>query len=99
MGLETAFPVLYTKLVKTGVISLEKLIELIHFNPCRRFGINMGIKPGQAAGIAVYDLEKSYAVNPEEFQSIGKKYAFCGMEVAGRCLMTVCGDKIPWRQI
>lgn len=99
VGLETAFPVLYTKLVKTGVISLEKLIELMHFNPCRRFGINMGIKPGQAAGIAVYDLEKSYAVNPEEFQSMGRSTPFAGMEVTGRCLMTVCGDKIPWRQI
>ncbi len=99
VGLETAFPVLYTKLVKAGVITLQKLIELMHFNPCRRFGIDMGTAPGQAAGLTLFDLDREYIINPADFQSMGRSTPFAGMAVTGRCLMTVCGDKIPWRQI
>lgn len=83
VGLETAFPVMYTKLVKTGVISLEKLIELMAINPRKRFGIPMG------NDCTVWDLEACFKVNPEEFVSMGKATPFEGMELYGKCIATV----------
>ena len=98
VGLETAFPVLYTKLVKTGVITLEKLIELMSVNPGRRFGFDHGIKSGAKANLCVYDLENKYAVDPENFASMGRSTPFAGWEVYGKCLMTVCDSKIVWEE-
>ena len=99
VGLETAFPVLYTKLVKTGIITLTKLIDLMHYSPCRRFSIDIGLNPGQTAGVTLFDLEANYTVNPDDFNSMGKSTPFEGMDVFGKCLMTVCGDRIPWKRI
>ncbi len=58
VGLETAFPVLYTKLVKPGIISLEKLIELMSVNPAKRFGFDCGIETGKPANLTVIDLNE-----------------------------------------
>lgn len=90
VGLETAFPVLYTTLVKTGIISLEKLIELMSLNPRQRFGIPL------TDDVCVYDLESEYKINPTEFKSKGKSTPFEGMTVVGKNLLTVCGGKAVW---
>lgn len=90
VGLETAFPVLYTYLVKKGIITLEKLIELMAINPRRRFGIT------QTEDICVYDLQSEYIIDPCEFKSKGKSTPFDGMTVSGKNLLTICGGKAVW---
>lgn len=96
VGLETAFPVLYTELVKKGGITLEKLMELLNGNAAKIFGIGAEIKMGAAADLTVFDLNSSYQINPEEFLSMGKSTPFEGRNVYGRCLMTISGGKIVW---
>lgn len=91
VGLETAFPVLYTCLVKEGIISLEKLIELMSVNPRKRFHI-------KDSGICVYDLGKEYAIDPNEFETKGRSTPFSGRKVYGENIMTVIGGKIAWRK-
>ena len=98
VGLETAFAVMYTNFVKAGIISLERLLELMCFNPAKRFGIDAGLEVGKSANLAVFDLNKSYTVNPDEFLSLGRSTPFEGREVYGRCLMTVSNGKIVWRE-
>ena len=83
VGLETAFAVLYTKLVLTGVISLEKLVELMSDAPRKRFGVKSD------PGFTVFDLEEEYEINPESFLSMGKATPFAGWRVRGKCLLTV----------
>ena len=90
VGIETAFPVLYTKLVRGGIITLEKLIELMAINPRRRFGI------AETDDICVYDLENEYKIDPEDFESKGRSTPFDGMTVTGKNLLTVCGGKAVW---
>ena len=84
VGLETAFPLLYTRLVKTGIISLKKLIELLNDNPRRRFGLK------QEDSWCLWDLNDHYVIDEKDFLSKGKASPFKGMEVYGRCLKTVC---------
>jgi len=98
VGLETAFPVLYTKLVRTGVISLEKLIELMCVNPRRIFGLPGGLAEGERADLAVLDLGRRYKINSADFVSMGKSSPFEGMEVFGKNVMTFYkGEKI-WQE-
>lgn len=98
VGLETAFPVLYTKLVRTGIITLEKLTELMCVNPRKIFGISGGLEEGASADIAVLDLGRRYTVNPTDFISKGKSSPFEGMEVYGKNIMTFYkGEKI-WQE-
>ena len=90
VGLETAFPVMYTYLVKKGIITLEKLIELMAINPRRRFGLQ------STDDICVYDLQSEYKIDPGEFKSKGKSTPFDGMTVSGKNLLTICGGKAVW---
>ena len=90
VGLETAFPVLFTKLVKPGIISLERLVELLALNPRKRFGIPMGYD------FTVWDLRKSVTVDPEKFLSKGKATPFEGWELQGECIMTVCDGNVVY---
>ena len=83
VGLETAFAVMYTSFVKTGVMSLEKLVELMSANPRKRFGIELG------NSYTVFDLSKEYTVDPQTFMSMGKATPFEGVKLYGECLMTV----------
>ena len=83
VGLETAFPVLYTGLVKTGKISLERLIEAMSIAPAKRFGID------NSGCFTVFDLNESYDIDPDEFVSMGRATPFEGMEVYGRRISTV----------
>ncbi len=96
VGLETAFPVLYTELVKKGVLSLEQLIDLMHTNPSKRFGIGTPLETGMPANLTVYDLESCYTINPDDFLSMGKSTPFSGREVYGKCKMTLYKGNIVW---
>ena len=87
VGLECAFPVLYTKLVKSGIISLERLIEMMSQKPARRFGIDPD-------GFCVYDLERNYTVDVGEVASMGKCTPFENSSVYGRCIATVSREKL-----
>ena len=92
VGLETAFPLLYTKLVKTGFISLERLVELMSSNPAKRFGIKSG------ENYCVWDLKSQYKIDPAEFLSMGKATPFAGWEVNGMCMLTVCDGEIVYKK-
>ena len=96
VGLETSFSVMYTHFVKTGIITLEKLMELLNINAKNRFGIGTEIKVGEKADITVFDLNEKYKVNPDEFLSKGKSTPFEGMELYGKCKMTICNGRIIW---
>ena len=90
VGLETAFPLLYTELVEPGVISMERLMELLHDAPCRRFN-----SPTDT-GFTVFDLNDTYRIDPADFLSMGKATPFTGWEVQGRCLLTAAGETAVW---
>jgi len=99
VGLETAFPVLYTKLVETGIISLEKLAELMSVAPRRLFRLGGGeLKIGERADLTVFDLNKSYKIDPDEFLSKGRSTPFAGMEVYGESVLTMADGGIVWRK-
>ena len=87
VGLETAFAVLYTKLVLEKVITLDRLVELMAINPRRRFGIPLG------KDFTVWDLDEEFTVDPDEFVSKGRATPFTGMKLKGRCIATVCDGK------
>jgi dihydroorotase len=92
VGIETAFAVLYTKLVKPGILSLEKLIDLLAFNPRNRFGIPHG------ADYTVWDLEAKFAVDPEKFFSKGKATPFAGWELNAECVLTICDGNVVYKK-
>lgn len=96
VGLETAFPVLYTKLVKTGIITLEKLIELMSVNPRERFGIGSLIDINNPADLTVWSLNDKHTVEPDNFLTMGRATPFAGMEVYGQCTMTMVKGEIKW---
>ena len=98
VGLECAFAVLYTGLVKKGILSLEKLLDLMHTAPARRFGVGTPIAVGQPADLTVFDLEKKWTVDPEQFLSLGRATPFQGWEVQGACKMTFIGGEITWQE-
>jgi dihydroorotase len=91
VGIETAFPIMYTHLVKPGLITLEKLIDLLANNPRKRFGIPMGEE------FTVWDLEAEETVDPADFLSMGKATPFTGWKLAGKCMLTVCDGKIVYQ--
>ena len=91
VGIETAFPILYTYLVKPGVLTLDKLVELLCINPRKRFGIPMGVD------YSIWDLDAEYAIDPAEFLSMGKATPFTGWKVSGVCCATVCDGKVVYK--
>ena len=92
VGLETAFPLLYTRLVRTGVISLEALLKLLTTGPRKRFGLP------ETQDFTVWRLDEKFTVDPDEFLSMGKAQPFTGMELYGRCMLTVHDGKILYRR-
>ena len=99
VGLETAFPILYTELVEKGVITLEKLIEIMSINPAKRFGLPVGIVDGECANLTVFNLKDEYEVNPDNFLSKGKSTPFKGYKVRGKCLANFCNGKLLFSDI
>ena len=88
VGLETAFPVLYTEFVRNGMMSIEHLMDLMSKNPRERFSLPF------TQDICVWDVSEKYTVDPEKFASMGRSTPFEGREVYGRCLLTVRAGKI-----
>ncbi len=99
VGLECAFPVLYTGLVKPGLCSLERLLEAMTDAPRRRFRLpEVSLAPGQPADLAVFDLEAKETIDPDSFASMGRATPFEGMEAWGRCDMTMVGGEVVWQR-
>ena len=92
VGLETAFPIMYTYLVKPGIMSMERLLDVMVNNPRKRFNLPLG------SDFSVWDLEAEYKVNPDEFVSLGKASTFTGWTVNGRCKATVCDGKVVYKE-
>ena len=90
VGIETAFPLIYTHLVRTGIISLERLVQLMSVRPRERFGITTDV------GFTVFRLDEKYKIDPRDFLSMGKATPFEGDEVYGKCLLTVYGGKVVY---
>jgi dihydroorotase len=97
VGLETSFPAVYTNLVKSGVITLEKQLDLMQTNPRRRFGIGTEISENQAADISVFNLNESFTVDPETFLSKGGATPFENMNLYGKCKLTMVNGRIIWQ--
>ncbi len=93
VGIETAFQLVYTHLVKKNIISLEKAIELLSVNPRKRFNIPLG------DDCTVWNLNEKTVINPDEFLSKGKATPFENTEVFGKCLLTVCGGKTVYKSL
>lgn len=91
VGLETAFPVLYTELVMKNIITLDRLVELMSFKPKERFGIDTN------NDFAVFDISEAYKIDPEDFLSMGRATPFAGREVFDRCLLTVHNGKVVYK--
>ena len=93
VGIETAFQILYTNLVEPGILSLEKLIDLLVANPRNRFSIPLG------CDFSVWDLSTDYTIDPADFLSMGKATPFTGWKVKGKCVATVCDGKLVYNSL
>ncbi|WP_308659329.1 dihydroorotase [uncultured Alistipes sp.] len=97
VGLECAFPLLYTYLVKPGMLTLERLVELMSLNPRRIFGLGGGLQAGQPADFTVMDLGAEYEIDPAAFLSMGHATPFVGWRVGGRTMLTVVDGREAYR--
>ena len=88
VGLETAFPLMYTHFVRTGRMSMEKLLELMVYNPRERFGLPLD------CSFSVWSLDDEYTVDPESFKTKGRATPFEGEKLFGKCVATVYNGKI-----
>ena len=99
VGLETAFPLLYTHFVEKGIFTLEQLIEWMTIKPAEVFQLPYGeIAEGKSADIVLLDLNKSGTINPEEFASKGKNTPFAGWDCKGWPVMTIAKGNIAWER-
>jgi dihydroorotase len=100
VGLETAFPLLYTKLVQTGIVRLQQLIAWMSTIPAERFGLDAGkLQAGELADITVIDLEQTQKIDPTTFLSKGKNTPFAGWEVQGWPVLTIVDGKVVWQAV
>lgn len=99
VGLETGFPVLYTRLVLTGKVTLSRLLDAMAVAPRKRFGLTGGVlTPGQPADLCVWNLTKPYIIDSFTFFSKGKSTPFEGMEVFGHNRCTIAGGAVVWER-
>ena len=98
VGLETAFPLLYTNLVLKGDLTLKQLIDLMSANPRKRFDLPDTLTEGKPADFTVFDLNESYAIDPETFLSKGRATPFAGWQVRGKCVMTVTNGETVFKE-
>lgn len=92
VGIETAFQTMYTHFVKTGIITLERLVELMSINPAKRFGIDI------SRDFSVWQLDEEFTVDPEKFLSKGRATPFENTKLFGKCLLTVCEGKEAYKE-
>ncbi len=97
VGLECSLPVLYTGLVKTGIVSMETLIDRMTAAPAGRFGLESGIEIGARADLCVFDPNEEWVIDPADFASMGRATPFDGWKVSGRVKMTVCDGEIVYQ--
>ena len=93
VGIETAFPLMYTHFVKTGIITLERLVELLSLNARKRFGIDAD------AGYSVWRLDSEYSIDPNDFISMGKATPFAGERVYGENLLTLLDGRLVYTNL
>ena len=98
VGLETACAAVYAHLVKPGLLSMDRLMALLNGNAAKRFGYGTPLAEGQPADLTVFDLDRPFRVDPEQFRSMGRATPFAGMELYGVCLLTMADGKIVWRE-
>ena len=98
VGLETSFAASYTALVQTGILPLEKLVDLMHGAPMRRFGCGTELAEGQPADLTAFDLTKTYTVDPETFLTMGRSTPFAGRALTGVCKLTMIGGEPVWKE-
>ena len=91
VGLETAFPLMYTHFVKTGKMTMEQLVRLLVDNPRKRFNLPLG------TDFSVWKLDEEYVVDPADFASMGRATPFEGDKVFGQCVLTVCDGKVVYK--
>ena len=97
VGLETCFAAMYTHVVREGVITLERLLEMLCVNPRKIFALPgpQYIEDGCSADFVIIDLGRKWRVDPEKFLSMGKSTPFTGMELYGETIATyVSGRKV-----
>ena len=92
VGIETAFPILYTYLVKSGIVPMETVLKALTVNPVKRFGLPLD-------GWSVWDLNENTIVDPADFVSMGKASPFTGWEIYGKNWMTVLNGKVVWKAV
>ncbi len=93
VGLETSFAVIYTRLVRTGIITPERMIDLMAEAPRRIFALGGGLREGEAADIAVFDTDTEFTVDPAAFLSKGRSTPFEGWRLRGTCRLTLCDGR------
>ena len=96
VGLETAFPLLYTYLVLPGKLTLPRLMELMCVKPRRRFRLGESMRENDPADFTVFDLNAAYSVDPDSFLSMGRSTPFAGWPVRGKCMMTVANGRMAY---
>lgn len=96
-GLETSFAVIYTKLVMAGIISPERMIELMAEAPRRIFALGGGLAAGEKADIAVFDLGNEFTVDPATFLSKGRSTPFEGWRLHGQTILTLVDGRTAYR--
>ena len=99
VGIETSAALIYTELVKGGVLTLMQMAEKMSLNPARILGVPGGsLKEGSAADIAIFDFEESYVIDPLEFASKGRNTPFAGKRVYGRTKYTIVGGEVIYAE-
>lgn len=100
VGLETAFPILYTNLVETGIVPLETVLNALCVNPRKIFGLPGGsLEEGQIADLTVLDLNRPHSINSADFRSLGRATPFDGWGVSAAVAMTICGGEIVYHDL
>ena len=98
VGIETAFPLMYTHFVKTGRMTFDHLMDIMSANPRRLFGLGGRFAEGERADLAVMDLDREYEIRSEEFLSMGHSTPFEGWKVCGECVMTICRGEVAYEK-
>jgi dihydroorotase len=99
VGLETAFPLLYTHFVQKGILTLKQLIDFLTIKPAEAFNLPFGkLEEGSIADLTLIDLELEKEINPNEFASKGKNTPFTGWKCKGWPVATFIEGKLVWQK-
>lgn len=100
IGVETMFPLIYTEFVKTGIITLNRMLDLMVYNPQKIFGLpKRGLEVGDIADIAVFDIGNSHTYSYGEIESLSKNSPFIGRKLNGFTKLTIKDGKIIYNNI